>query len=71
MKKILIAIGDAGAGHISCANAVSDAIKEVNQDVDIQTIDLFSLSSLPSFVFLDNSISCCHAVHNNDRVNHK
>lgn len=45
MKKILIAIGDAGAGHISCANAVSDAIKEVNQDVDIQIIDLFSLSS--------------------------
>lgn len=43
MEKILIVIGNAGGGHISCAKSVEDAIKKVRPNVDIKIVDLYLL----------------------------
>lgn len=44
MKKILILIGNAGAGHITCARAVEDSFKRLYPDSKVKIIDVFSLS---------------------------
>lgn len=44
MKKILIAIGDAGGGHIACANAIKSALLRKDSCLDIEIVDIFKLS---------------------------
>lgn len=44
MKKILIVIGDAGGGHIACANAIKSALLRKDSSLEISTVDLFKLS---------------------------
>lgn len=44
MKKILIVIGDAGAGHMSCANATKKAILKIDSSIIVEIVDLFQFS---------------------------
>lgn len=44
MKKILIVIGNAGGGHIACANAIENALYKKEKDLKVETVDLFKLS---------------------------
>ncbi|MGI6423117.1 MAG: MGDG synthase family glycosyltransferase [Candidatus Dojkabacteria bacterium] len=44
MKKVMIAIGNAGGGHIACANAVKDALLKRDSSLDVLIVDIFELS---------------------------
>ncbi len=44
MKRILIAIGDAGGGHIACAKAIKDAFLRKDSSLEIEIVDIFKLS---------------------------
>jgi len=46
MKKVLIVIGDAGAGHLSCANATRNAIKKLDSTISVEIIDIFQFSKM-------------------------
>lgn len=46
MKKVLIVIGDAGAGHLSCANATKNAIKKLDNSISVDIIDIFQFSRM-------------------------
>ncbi len=49
MKKILIVIGDAGGGHISCARAMKEAFIKDCKGYDIEIVDLFKLSKFTKY----------------------
>lgn len=46
MKKILIVIGDAGAGHMSCANATKKAILKIDSSISVDIVDIFQFSHM-------------------------
>lgn len=48
MNRVLIVIGNAGAGHISCANTTKDAILKKFPDAEIEIFDMFLLSKVTS-----------------------
>lgn len=47
-KRILIVIGNAGAGHLSCANTTKHAILEKYPHANVEIFDLFTLSKSTS-----------------------
>lgn len=48
MKKVLILTASAGAGHISCANALKGALLEKSPSTEVNIIDMFKLSRMTS-----------------------
>jgi processive 1,2-diacylglycerol beta-glucosyltransferase len=48
MRKVLIFTASAGAGHISCANALKEALLEKDSATEINIVDMFKLSSITS-----------------------
>lgn len=46
MKKILIVIGNAGAGHMSCANTTKEAILKKFPNAKVTIFDMYSLSRI-------------------------
>lgn len=47
-EKVLIFTASAGAGHISCANALKGALLEKDSTVEVDIVDMFKLSSMTS-----------------------
>jgi len=48
MGRVLIFTASAGAGHISCANALKEALLEKDSTTEINIVDMFKLSSITS-----------------------
>lgn len=48
MKKVLIFTAGAGAGHVSCSNALKNALLEKNKNWEVEIIDMYLLSKTTS-----------------------